>query len=225
MEDFVAVIGTLLFVFLVLSAAVESVLEAFRGVLEAFGITFLKGKVSLEDALKLSGEFAAGDAALQAKVEAVKTVANQLTRAGQTIVDATTINDLKKLSFAAPAAPGAPPAANVADVAELSRLAAKVKSAVDESEGRRILLLRILSVIIGCIITGLSGIQILAIVAAADPKHTADLVQTLGASGAQIVNILIGGLAASVGSSYWHDQLDRVRKVKDVSKQLSAIVK
>jgi len=44
--------------FLVLTAAVEVVLEVFRGILERLGITWAKGKVSLEAALKLAGEFA-----------------------------------------------------------------------------------------------------------------------------------------------------------------------
>lgn len=32
------------------------------------------------------------------------------------------------------------------------------------------------------------------------------------------LNIIVGGVGAAAGSSYWHDQLDRVRDLKTLSK-------
>lgn len=37
------------------------------------------------------------------------------------------------------------------------------------------------------------------------------------------VNILVGSFATAAGSSYWHDQLDRVRKLKVVSKDIKQL--
>lgn len=34
------------------------------------------------------------------------------------------------------------------------------------------------------------------------------------------INVVVGGLAASVGSLYWHDQLDKVRNLKGVAQEM-----
>lgn len=222
MDEILAALGALFVIFLVLSAAVELVLEAFRGILEAFGFKILKGKVSLEDALKLTGEFANGNTALQAKAEAIKTVANQLGSSAKVV----TAEDLEKIKTRLDAIKGNLKGTELDDAAaaaEMSGMAATVKSAVDDVEGRRVLILRFLSVLIGCVITAMSGIQILDVIRSSMGGSSATT--GLGLLNSPTVNIIIGGLAASVGSSFWHDQLDRVRKAKDVSRQLTAVVK
>ena len=56
MNSLLGVLGTLFFMFLILAATVEVILELFRGTLERFGITWAKGKVSLDDSLKLASD-------------------------------------------------------------------------------------------------------------------------------------------------------------------------
>lgn len=69
MDSLLGALGLLFFMFLVLAAAVEVILEMFRGTLERFGITWAAGKVSLDDALKLAAEFAPNDADVKAKAD------------------------------------------------------------------------------------------------------------------------------------------------------------
>ena len=72
MDSFLALLGMLFFMFLVLSAAVEVILEVFRGTLERFGVTWAKNKMSLDTALALAKEFAPNNTELNTKIEAVK---------------------------------------------------------------------------------------------------------------------------------------------------------
>lgn len=51
---------------------------------------------------------------------------------------------------------------------------------------------------------------------------TSAIVTPRGWAGANLVFILTGSAAAS-GSSYWHDQLDKVRNLKDVQDQLKKV--
>ncbi|HED2783230.1 TPA: hypothetical protein R4Z40_002586 [Klebsiella variicola subsp. variicola] len=79
MEQSLTVLGMLFFMFLVLAAAVEAILEIFRGLLESIGITFLKGKYSVEDAIKLSRDISdSSNALLNSKIEVLKATAQQL---------------------------------------------------------------------------------------------------------------------------------------------------
>lgn len=56
MDSLLGLLGMLFFMFLVLAAAVEVILEVLRGILEQFGLTWVKSKVSLDEALRLSSE-------------------------------------------------------------------------------------------------------------------------------------------------------------------------
>ncbi|UVM52978.1 hypothetical protein LOY38_13570 [Pseudomonas sp. B21-015] len=136
MESLLTVLGLLFFMLLVLAASVEAILEMFRGLLESIGITFLKGKYSVEDALKLAGEFASGDDAIKTKLEAVKGVAQQL---GAKV--STRIAELETLKANISSTAGVP----VADAAAiLNKITTEVQRALDSSESTRIFILRLL---------------------------------------------------------------------------------
>lgn len=76
MESLLAMLGLLFFLFLVLGASVEVILEVFRRLLEKFGVTWAKSKVSLDDALKRASEFAPDEKDLHTKLQAVKSAAH-----------------------------------------------------------------------------------------------------------------------------------------------------
>lgn len=242
MDAFLGVLGLLFFMFLLLSAAVEAVLEVFRGTLEAIGIKMLKGKISIDDALKLSDEFAPGNTVLKAKAETLAFVAAQLGQKGEALKksfkDLTAVAGIKPQIAVVPAQAGAnlpavPAVAQAAgpadgqvdsDVAQaLSRLTAELKAKFDESEGRRIWMLRALSAAIGCVIVGLSDFEILTML-----SQSPEMQKLVGNSPAlkdPVLNVVVGGFAAAAGSSFWHDQLDKVRKMKEVGRQVIAVVK
>lgn len=207
MEASLTVLGMLFFMFLVLATAVEAILEMFRGMLESVGITFLKGKYSVEDVLKLSNDISSDNAGLNSKIALVTSAAQQL---GDKVK--TQIGQLKKLDIAL--------SYNGNDkekiTAELGVITAEIKKRLEGSESTRIFILRTLSAIIGCLIVWKTHFYILEI-----------LTQTPASQGIKNVtselnnsffNILVGGLGAAAGSSYWHDQLDRIRDLKALSR-------
>src|SRR5262245_42388465 len=90
MEPLIELLGAMFFAFFVLAAAVEVVLEMFRGTLERIGVTWAKGKFSLDEALQLANEFAPDNKDLRTKIQAVKSVAQQITKtAGKKIEELT----------------------------------------------------------------------------------------------------------------------------------------
>ena len=212
MESFLALIGMLFFMFLVLSAAVEVVLEVFRGMLERFGITWAKSKVSLDDALALSREFAPDNTELNTRIEAVKATAKQLgDKAAEKI---TALDQLKENLGAANV--------NVNVIAgDLNALATSIKMDLDQNERLRVFIIRCLAAIIGCIICWQSEFYIFRILANA--PESKEWLATLANLNKPCINILVGGLAAAAGSSYWHDQLDRIRSLKTAAGNLKTL--
>jgi hypothetical protein len=214
MEDLIALIGMMFFMFLVLAAAVEVILEVFRGLLQQFGITWAKGKVSLDEALQLASEFAPDNKDLHTKIEAVKSAAQQITQTAST-----KIADLTKLQNDLKAAAGQE--LNVI-AAELNDAANLVKSSLEDAERKRIFILRLIAAVIGSFLVWQSGFYVFQILAG-DPnaaKWLGDLAKQLKEPW---INILVGGLAAAAGSSYWHDQLDRVRNLKSIAQGLKKV--
>ncbi|SEI60183.1 hypothetical protein SAMN04244572_01006 [Azotobacter beijerinckii] len=215
MDSLLAMLGTLAFMFFVLAAAVEVILEIIRGLLESIGITFLKGKYSIEDALALASEFASGNEALKTKIEAIKGVAAQLgTKTSSSIMEL----DALKSSISSAAGFSAEDTS-----AALNKIASEIKSNLDSSESKRVFILRLLSAILGCIIVWKADFHIIAVLAEA--PFAPEWLKNLHGLKDQSINILIGGFGAAAGSSYWHDQLDRVRNLKSAQKQISELIK
>jgi hypothetical protein len=213
MDAVLALLGLLFLMFLVLAASVETILETFRGTLEAIGITWARGKVSVEDALKLASEFAPDNADLTTKLQAVKNAAAQISnKASQELQDLNTIQaNLNANLPSTPATAGA----------ELNAVAASVKDKLEKNERLRIFALRAIAAILGFILVYYADFYVFRIIA--QTPATKDLVANLPMLQEAWVNILIGGLAASAGSSYWHDQLDKIRNVKSAVQEVKRI--
>lgn len=210
MESFLSVLGLLLACLLVISAAVEATLEMFRGVLERLGFTFLKGKTSVEDAVKIAKEMGGGgNAALSVRLAAVESAVAQVStlKAEKTKV----IEDLKRdLAGVAGVAPE--------DLeARFATVLGDIKGRMDEDERSRVFLLKLLSILIGVGYVSFTGFNAVEIVV----EGLKDSNLTLLASrfenlDTMFVNLFLGGIAAAAGSNYWHDALDRVRAAKEV---------
>jgi hypothetical protein len=209
MENLIATLGLLFFLFLVLAAAVEVILETFRGFLERFGFTWPKGKVSLEEALALAKEFAPDSKELNTKFEAVRTAAAQLSQKSQAKL--TALNDVKQHLTQAGVVPEKL-------AGELNRIAGEVKAEIEKSERARIFILRLISAGIGCWLAWQTEFYIFDILAK-DPNVGTMFPKMVGLKN-DIMNVLVGGMAAAAGSSYWHDKLDKVRSLKGAAENL-----
>jgi hypothetical protein len=210
MEKLIATLGLMFFLFLVLAAAVEVILETFRGFLERFGVTWPKGKVSLEEALALAKEFAPDSTELNTKFEAVRTAAAQLSQKSQTKL--TALNEVGQQLNQAGVVPERL-------AGELNRVAGAVKAEIEKSERARIFILRLMAAGLGCWLAWQTGFYIFDILAK-DPE-VGGMFASL--AGNDVVNVVVGGLAAAAGSSYWHDKLDKVRSLKGAAENLKKV--
>lgn len=212
MESFLEMLGLLFFMFLVLGACVEVIIEVLRGILEKIGVTWAKSKVSLDEALKLASEFAPDEKDLHTKLQAVKSAALQLkTQAADKIQ---TLEQIKsKLADTGVSVD--------AVAAEINEVAANVKDDLRASDRTRMFILRTIAAVIACFLAWQSEFYVFQILA---KSMAAEQYQGI-LQGLQAVwiNVLVGGLAAAAGSSYWHDQLDKIRSLKAVSAEMKKL--
>jgi len=204
MDSLLAVLGLLFLSFLVLSTAVEVVLEVFRGILERFGLTWVRGKMTLDEALDLTREFAANDDVAGQKLRALALAASQLGEAAQGRIrklgDIT--EHLKKVS----------PEATATIVGALHGAVGDVKVELQRSERQRIFALRLIAALLGCLIAYRAEFHVFRIIA--QSQEGGALLANLPGLQDPWINVIVGGLAAAAGSSYWHDQLDKIRNAK-----------
>ncbi|OJT22337.1 hypothetical protein BO221_21320 [Archangium sp. Cb G35] len=192
------------FMFLILAAAVEVILDLFRGTLERFGITWAKGKVSLDDSLKLASEFAPNNTELNTRLQAVRSAAEQIK--DKVPAEMTRLATLEQKLTAVDAA-------GVNAIAgELNGVAASIKLQLEQSERQRIFILRALAAVVGCLLAWRVNFYVFQILASS--PEAKDWLSTLNGLQSDWLNVLVGGMAAAAGSSYWHDQLDKIRNIK-----------
>lgn len=204
MDSILGYLGMIFFMFLVLAAAVEVILEVFRGALEAIGISWARSKTSLTEALKLSSEFSLPGDPLDNKILAIIQVTSQY---GKKLEDKKEKLDALRESLKNNTL-------HPLDISkEINLLAADVKYYFDKQESHRIFALRFLSAIIGCLLTWQAHFYVLQMLSQqlSDPT----IIQTLDKLHNETINIIIGGLGAAAGSSYWHDKLDKIRNIKN----------
>jgi hypothetical protein len=91
----------------------------------------------------------------------------------------------------------------------------RAKFAIDER--KRITILRIIAAAIGIAIAVMLKIDTFDILGSLLPPNVRTI---LTAPSGQFGGTIITGLAASAGSSFWHDQLGRLRAIKDSAKEL-----
>jgi hypothetical protein len=205
MDHLLSTLGVLFALFLVLAAAVEAVLEIFRGLLERLGLGWLRGKTSLDEALRLASEFAPTNPSLNHKLAAVALAAGQI----RDVADAkrAQFGELRR-SITEATSPALADAVSTA----LNQAASEVKSALEAHERSRVFVLKLLSVAIGIGFAYATDFHVFRILAAS--PEAAFLARGLAGLQGEALNCIVGGIAAAAGSNYWHDQLDRVRAVK-----------
>jgi hypothetical protein len=208
LTNILGVLGTYFAIVLVLAVSVETILEPF---------TWFKGlqkKISPDDVISdikgwlhpiadmgtraaaianLSEEYQVNINDIQARLNVIKTVADE-TAKGLGIQKQVDDAEKKIAVYMA---------------------ALRAKFAMDER--KRITILRIIAAAIGIVIAMMLKIDTFDIVGSLLPTNVRAI---LTASGGQFGGTVITGLAASAGSSFWHDQLGRLRAIKDSAKEL-----
>jgi sugar phosphate isomerase/epimerase len=213
MENILELLGFLFFMFLVLAASVEVILELFRGSLEFFGFTWQRGKISLDDSLKLAKEFSIDSKELNTKVQAVMSAAKQIEKKVKEKIE--NLDNLKEsLSKSG---------VDFGEIsAELDEIAVGIREELQHSERLRMAILRAIAAALGCFLVWMSEFYVFQIlVQSGDIKNWSNILQGLQA---EWINILVGGFAAAAGSAYWHDKLDKIRNLKAAKQEMQKLL-
>lgn len=206
-QELLTLLGSIIAVFFVLSLAVETILDNFRGVLSLVGITYLKSQKTLQEGINEVADLVPGNLKEVAKFQALLTFVEK----SKTNVESTTNrisairSDLEKI---------VDPAGKLAIVDRekewMLSVLGPVKARMEASEDKRVFVLRLLSMAIGVGVSAIVGINVVDMIWEPPP----------GNEMAHIFGYVLGGLAAAGGSSFWHDQLDRVRNAKNLVAKL-----
>ena len=202
------VLGAYFAILLVLSVSVETILEPF---------SFLKGlqkQANPDDVLRdvqewlpEGSEEAAKVVAIQAYAEKTKVDLAELESNAKEVTEKA-VQTLKDLGLEA-------------QVDTVKKRIAVQFSTLREryaaSKKQRIIILRTLSAVIGIVIAFALQINSFEILSS---LFSADTMQSLSTPAGQIGGVILTGLAASAGSSFWHDMIGRARNIKDTIKQV-----
>lgn len=206
------VLGAYFAILLVLSVSVETILEP---------VTFFKGlqkQVNPDDVVKSVEEWLPEGSGEAAKVVAIQTYAEKasidMAELNQTAkqVAASAVEKLKEL--------GLDKQVNTTKK-EIAIKLAVLRERYAASVKQRITLLRTLSAVIGIAIAFALQINTFDILGS---FFSANVAATLNSPVGQVGGIIVTGLAASAGSSFWHDMLGRVRNIKEAVKQVEKVV-
>ncbi|NJC96665.1 MAG: hypothetical protein FIB03_10080 [Anaerolineae bacterium] len=206
------VLGAYFAILLVLSVSVETILEPF---------TFFRGlqkQANPDDVVRAVQEWLPEGSGEAAKVVAIQTYAEkarvdleELDRVAKAQA-ASAEETLKKLGLEE----------QVDTVKkEIAIKLSTLRERYAASQRQRITLLRTLSAVIGIILAFALQIDTFTILGS---FFSANVLEMLNTQWGHIGGIILTGLAASAGSSFWHDMLGRVRNIKDTVKQVEKVV-
>ncbi|HEY6629995.1 MAG TPA: hypothetical protein VIZ90_00950 [Rhizobiaceae bacterium] len=212
LSEFVAAAGTIVAAFFLLSLAVETILENFRGILALAGIEALKSKMTMDAALAEVAEFVPPESKEAARFAGL---AQFVKTSSISIIETKETCERIVAELAHAVSPGEKNAIIEREKLWLAAAAAPIRAAMQKSEEKRVFALRIISAALGIVVAWASGLNVLDITGT----------QVSPAGDYAFLGYVLGGLAAAGGSSFWHDQLDRVRSVKQIGQQLASVAK
>jgi hypothetical protein len=206
------VLGAYFAILLVLSVSVETILESF---------TFIKGlqkQADPDDVVRAVQEWLPEGSGEAAKVVAIQTYAEkakidmaELDRTAKEVA-MKAAETLKQLGFEEQV--------NIVQK-EIAIKLSTLRERYAATQKQRITILRTLSAVIGVAIAFALQINTFDILGS---FFSAQVAVTLSSPVGQIGGVIITGLAASAGSSFWHDMLGRVRNIKEAVKQVEKAV-
>jgi hypothetical protein len=200
--------------FLVVATVAEQLMELFRGTIEQlFGVTLLKGGLTLEQAQKIAADALPAEGAALAKANALVAMGGQFPKTLEK--KKAEIAELRT-NVAKALGPKLTGQVEAEVNMTLTKLTTEVRTMVESTESARIYLLRLLTC---CVCVGLclvSDFNAFAIAGKDLGVNFLWLSQTWGT--------FLTGFAAASGSSYWHDALDKIRATKSSIGQMRAVV-
>jgi hypothetical protein len=190
----IAVLGIYFAMMAVLAVAVEAVISWFK-----VPIPWLQGKPSPNDVLNEVKDWIPKEAdSLKARITAL----NKSLRA---------IGDIE-----------------LKDDTSIEDVVAKVGEATTkhvQKERVRRAIIRVMAIALGVLFAWLFNVDTLSLLSPLFEAVQGTLKETLlNAQGAHLIGLLLSGLAASAGSSFWHDQSARLRQIKVASESAGELV-
>jgi hypothetical protein len=203
------VLGAYFAILLVLSVSVETLLEPFtwfRG---------LRKQASPDDVLASVQEWLPEGSEEAKKVVAIQTFASQ-TKTDMEVVDKN-VRELRDSAVKALTEMGLEAQVNTVQK-DIALKLVTLRQRYVSTEKSRITTLRVVSAVIGIAIAFVMQINTFEILGVLFPD---DVIASLNTSLGHIGGIFATGLAASAGSSFWHDMLGRVRNLKNIAQEVN----
>ncbi|PWK33479.1 hypothetical protein [Cupriavidus plantarum] len=231
MQDYLGAITILFFMFFLVAAATEAILEAFRGTLERAGFTFLKSSVSLDDAINMATQYLPDGSQTLGKVAALQELVEKAPKQV-----ALKLDELQAVRQALRAIPAGAQIDNEL-MTRVNVVAMHIRDAFDADERRRIYILRTLSASVAIGLCWGAQIDALQAMLQAYPSLFRGLLRAYDVAGSgsnviatpknvwwHLAGLALTGMAAASGSSYWHDALDKVRNLKTVAEKVQKAI-
>jgi len=207
----IGILGAYFAVVFVLSVSVETILEPFTV------IPWLRKKPNPDDILTDIKEWLPKDSDEEGKALAIQKLASDFTTSNESLKK--NVADLKKIADEVVESLDAKAKAKVSETQkEIALKFASLRRQYSLSEKQRITILRVVSALIGMFIAWELQIDTFDILGELFPPAVREV---LTQPDLQLGGSLITGLAASAGSSFWHDMLARARNLKDTVQQVS----
>ncbi|NWG05306.1 MAG: hypothetical protein HXY35_01330 [Chloroflexi bacterium] len=205
----IGVLGAYFAVVFVLAVSVETILEPFTS------IPWLRKKPNPDDILSDIKEWLPAGSDADAKAAAIQNLTAEYKATEESLQK--NVQDLKQIADQAIEALG--PDSKVTQIQkDLALKFASLRRQYSLSEKRRITILRVIAAAIGMFIAWELQIDTFDILGELFPPAVRDI---LTQPNLQLGGSLITGLAASAGSSFWHDLLSRARNLKETVQQVS----
>jgi hypothetical protein len=205
------ILGAYFAIVFVLSVSVETILEPFTN------LPWLRKKYDPDEILNEIKQWLPSGSDEDAKVTAIQSLTTDAKMTEEQLLKG--VQDLKQVADEAIQILG--PNSKVTQVQkDLALKFAALRRKYELDERHRITLLRVVSAVIGVVIAVMLQIDTFDVLGALLPP---DVREILTQPNAQIGGMLITGLAASAGSSFWHDMLGRVRNLKDTVQGVSQV--
>jgi hypothetical protein len=207
----IGILGAYFAIVFVLSVSVETILEPFTS------LPWLRKKLDPDEILRDVKEWLPAGSDADAKVTAIQTLTTDAKKTEEQLIQS--VGDLKQVADEAIQVLG-PDSKITQAQKELALKFAALRRNYALSEKHRITLLRVISAVIGMVVAIMLQIDTFDIIGVLLPTDVRDI---LTQPNAQLGGMLVTGLAASAGSSFWHDMLGRVRNLKDVVQEVSQV--
>jgi len=110
-----------------------------------------------------------------------------------------------------------------ATVSDIVAAIGQASTVLDQQERVRLAVIRLMAIVLGIGLAALFQTDTLQVLAPLSQTAQATWQATLGPGNAHLVGLALSGLAASAGSSFWHDQSVRLRQLKGVSEAASEL--